>query len=85
MNNPTPSVELAPGVVLGETPFVLIAGPCVVELPELVMRTASTLKGMAKSLEVPLISKVRSIRRIGHLRNRPAQLELSGRWKCCGP
>ena len=38
-------------------PFFLIAGPCVIESEELALSTAETLKGIAESLEIPLIFK----------------------------
>jgi 2-dehydro-3-deoxyphosphooctonate aldolase (KDO 8-P synthase) len=41
----------------GDHPFVLIAGPCVIESETLVLRTAERLKEMTTRLGVPLIFK----------------------------
>lgn len=40
-----------------EHPLVLIAGPCVVEQPEVMTRTAGTLKEICAGLDLPLIFK----------------------------
>lgn len=46
------------GIPIGEgRPLVLIAGPCVIEKDDLMMRTAETLAGIARRLGVPLIFK----------------------------
>jgi len=46
------------GLTLGEgQPLALIAGPCVIEAEELMMRTAETLAGIAGRLDIPLIFK----------------------------
>jgi 2-dehydro-3-deoxyphosphooctonate aldolase (KDO 8-P synthase) len=46
------------GIVLGEgRPLALIAGPCVIEADDLMMRTAETLAGLARRLEIPFIFK----------------------------
>lgn len=52
-----PTVELAPGVVLGGSALPVISGPCVVESEELVMEIAPRLKEMARRLGLPLIFK----------------------------
>ncbi len=41
----------------GNNPFVLIAGPCVVENKKLVMHTASEIKSITASLDIPFIFK----------------------------
>ena len=49
--------ELAPGVLLaGEAP-VLIAGPCAVESPEIVLETARFLKDLTARLGIPYVFK----------------------------
>jgi len=40
-----------------ERPFFLIAGPCVIESRELIMRTAEHLRGICTGLGIPLIFK----------------------------
>src|SRR6187549_3344789 len=40
-----------------ERPIFLIAGPCVIESQELVLRTAQTLKEVTKRLGIPFIFK----------------------------
>jgi len=51
-------VELAPGVRIGGAgDFPVIAGPCVAESEELVLRTARLLAAMATRLSLPLIFK----------------------------
>ena len=44
-------------VVGGHNPFVLIAGPCVIESERLVMETAEQLKELTDRLEIPLVFK----------------------------
>ena len=52
------SVELAPGVVLGDSrQFPVIAGPCVIESEALTLGVASTLKEIAARLGFPLVFK----------------------------
>jgi 2-dehydro-3-deoxyphosphooctonate aldolase (KDO 8-P synthase) len=41
----------------GGKPLVLIAGPCVVESRELIMKTAAEIKAIADKLEIPFIFK----------------------------
>ncbi|MGB6002672.1 MAG: 3-deoxy-8-phosphooctulonate synthase, partial [Thermoanaerobaculia bacterium] len=54
----TSSVELAPGIVLGDgRQFPVIAGPCVIESEELTLGVATTLKEMAGRLGFPLVFK----------------------------
>jgi 2-dehydro-3-deoxyphosphooctonate aldolase (KDO 8-P synthase) len=51
-------VELAPGVVVGGGGALpVVAGPCVMESPELVMAVARRLAAMAERLGLPLIFK----------------------------
>jgi 2-dehydro-3-deoxyphosphooctonate aldolase (KDO 8-P synthase) len=51
-------VELAPGVVVGgEGPLPVIAGPCVLESPELALATARRLAVAAARLGLPLVFK----------------------------
>src|SRR5205823_1709506 len=38
-------------------PLVWIAGPCVIESPELTLQIADTLRGLADRLDVPLVFK----------------------------
>ncbi|HET6372920.1 MAG TPA: 3-deoxy-8-phosphooctulonate synthase, partial [Candidatus Polarisedimenticolia bacterium] len=46
------------GITIGEgSPLVLIAGPCVIEADDLMMRTAETLAKISRALEIPLIFK----------------------------
>lgn len=46
------------GITVGEgSPLALIAGPCVIEDDDLMMRTAETLVAIARRLEIPLIFK----------------------------
>lgn len=58
--NPWPAVkEVAIGPVIagGRRPFILIAGPCVIESAELCHHTAEFLKDLADSLKIPLVFK----------------------------
>ena len=41
----------------GNNPFVLIAGPCVIESEKLIMETAEKLKQIAAKLGIPLVFK----------------------------
>jgi 2-dehydro-3-deoxyphosphooctonate aldolase (KDO 8-P synthase) len=41
----------------GNNPFVLIAGPCVIESEKLILETASEVKKIADELDIPLIFK----------------------------
>jgi 2-dehydro-3-deoxyphosphooctonate aldolase (KDO 8-P synthase) len=59
---PVPSVELAPGVVIGDggaggQSLPVIAGPCVIESEDLVLEMAHVLAAMAERLDLPLIFK----------------------------
>ena len=46
------------GITIGEgQPLALIAGPCVIESDDLMMRTAETLVGITRRLGIPLIFK----------------------------
>ena len=52
------AVEIAPGIRLGGgASLPVIAGPCVLESPELALSVAATLAGMAGRLDLPLIFK----------------------------
>src|SRR5262245_1875950 len=45
-------------ITIGEGhPLVLIAGPCVIETDDLMLRTAETLVGIARRLDIPFIFK----------------------------
>jgi len=45
-------------ITVGEGhPLVLIAGPCVIETDELMLRTAETLVGIARRLDIPFVFK----------------------------
>jgi 2-dehydro-3-deoxyphosphooctonate aldolase (KDO 8-P synthase) len=53
-----PVVELASGLALGRgKPLAFIAGPCVIESPEHVLRMAKLLAAMARELDIPLLFK----------------------------
>jgi len=52
-----PPIVLAPGVVIGDGGFPVIAGPCVAESEELVLKTARLLAALATRLSLPLIFK----------------------------
>jgi 2-dehydro-3-deoxyphosphooctonate aldolase (KDO 8-P synthase) len=58
---PVPSVELAPGVVVGGESFPVslpvIAGPCVIENEDLAVEMAHTLAAMAERLGIALVFK----------------------------
>lgn len=55
--SPTP-VGLAPGLTVGSgQPLAFIAGPCVIESPEHVLRVASLLKEIAAELGLPFLFK----------------------------
>ncbi|MDR3667770.1 MAG: 3-deoxy-8-phosphooctulonate synthase, partial [Ignavibacteriaceae bacterium] len=41
----------------GQNPFVLIAGPCVIESQELILNTASKIKDITSGLNIPFIFK----------------------------
>jgi len=50
-------VRVGPVTLGGRRPFVLIAGPCVIESEAICLETASFLAGLTKSLGIPLIFK----------------------------
>ncbi len=57
-----PAVELAPGILIGgsgggNSPFPVIAGPCVIESEALAVETAHVLAAMAERLGVALVFK----------------------------
>ncbi|NRG29498.1 3-deoxy-8-phosphooctulonate synthase [Bacillus circulans] len=52
------TVKLNENIIFGDNnPFVLIAGPCVIESEELVMETAAAIKEITTKLEIPFIFK----------------------------
>ena len=54
----TAQFKIADGIAVGgNLPFVLIAGPCVIESEKLIMETAEKLKEIATKLEIPLVFK----------------------------
>ncbi|MES2461098.1 MAG: 3-deoxy-8-phosphooctulonate synthase [Armatimonadota bacterium] len=54
----TKSVEITPDVIIGGgRPFVLIAGPCVIESLDLCRTVAGTVKGICDNLGIPYIFK----------------------------
>lgn len=57
MNDRIEQVEIAPGVVLGGSMPVLIAGPCVVEGETITMQIAERLKEITARLNVPFVFK----------------------------
>lgn len=50
-------VEIQNITVGGNKPFVLIAGPCVIEGEEMILRTASAIKDITSRLNIPYIFK----------------------------
>ncbi|MGH9866692.1 MAG: 3-deoxy-8-phosphooctulonate synthase [Candidatus Polarisedimenticolia bacterium] len=53
-----PRLARVSGIEIGEgRPLVLIAGPCVIEKDDLMMRTAETLVTITRKLKIPLIFK----------------------------
>nr|WP_198936780.1 3-deoxy-8-phosphooctulonate synthase [Domibacillus epiphyticus] len=51
-------MKLNDQIIFGnDKPFVLIAGPCVIESEELVMETAGTIKEIARKLDIPFVFK----------------------------
>ena len=61
MTTPAPSLPrraIISGITIGEgQPLALIAGPCVIENDDLMMRTAETLVGITRRVGIPLIFK----------------------------
>ena len=51
------SVEVAPGVVIGDGSLALLAGPCVIESRDLVMEVASELRSITSDLGIPYVFK----------------------------
>jgi 2-dehydro-3-deoxyphosphooctonate aldolase (KDO 8-P synthase) len=49
--------RLAPGVVLGSGPLVVVAGPCAIESEEVMLTAAQRLAELAARLGVPLVFK----------------------------
>ncbi|MFC1937082.1 3-deoxy-8-phosphooctulonate synthase [Chloroflexota bacterium] len=45
------------GIRCGEVPLFLICGPCVIEEPDIMRRTAEVLKGVGERLGIPVIFK----------------------------
>jgi len=57
-NPPSARRATVAGIAIGEgQPLALIAGPCVIEKDDLMMRTAETLAGLTKRLGIPFIFK----------------------------
>ena len=50
-------VELNNIKIGGNNPFVLIAGPCVVENEAMILETAKSIKSICAELEIPFIFK----------------------------
>ena len=50
-------VRVGPVIIGGRRPFVLIAGPCVVESEALCLETAAALADLTRSLGIPFIFK----------------------------
>ncbi len=59
MSHPRPArTATVGGIAIGQgRPLALIAGPCVIEDDDLMMRAAETLAGIARRLDMPLIFK----------------------------
>lgn len=53
----TREVQIGPVKIGGNNPFALIAGPCVIEDGESILRTAEALKEIASKLSIPFIFK----------------------------
>ncbi len=53
------SIRLRDDIVFGSSdhPFVLLAGPCVIESREMALQTASHLKELTESLDIPFVFK----------------------------
>lgn len=56
-NSPTRVVQIGTIIIGGGAPLVLIAGPCVVESREMILRTAEKIQSIARRLEMPFIFK----------------------------
>jgi 2-dehydro-3-deoxyphosphooctonate aldolase (KDO 8-P synthase) len=54
---PTRVVQIGTITIGGGAPLVLIAGPCVVESREMILRTAEKIQSIARRLEMPFIFK----------------------------
>ena len=57
MTLPT-EVNIGPFAVGGDSPHILIAGPCVIESEAIVLETASSIAKIAQDLKIPFIFKV---------------------------
>jgi 2-dehydro-3-deoxyphosphooctonate aldolase (KDO 8-P synthase) len=57
MNDAIKNVELAPGINLGGDQPVLIAGPCVVDSYDIILKTAQSLKQITTQLGLPFVFK----------------------------
>lgn len=53
----TKTIEVRNIKIGGNNPIVLIAGPCVIESEDLVMRTAESIKKIAEKMRIPFIFK----------------------------
>ncbi len=51
------SVQIADIVIDNELPFVLLAGPCVIESEDFTLRAAESIKAVAERCDVPLVFK----------------------------
>ncbi|RMG19838.1 MAG: 3-deoxy-8-phosphooctulonate synthase [Bacteroidetes bacterium] len=56
MNHPNKRVAVG-GIDCGSEQLFLISGPCVIETPDVMMRTAEKLKEVSEKLRIPLIFK----------------------------
>ena len=51
-------IKLQDNIIFGgNRPFVLIAGPCMIESEELVMETAAIIKEITEKLHIPFVFK----------------------------
>ena len=58
VNNPSREVRVSDGVIIGPgRPLALMAGPCVIESDDLMMRTAEKMVGLTRRLGIPYIFK----------------------------
>jgi 2-dehydro-3-deoxyphosphooctonate aldolase (KDO 8-P synthase) len=56
-NSAPPAVSAGPHAVGGDAPLLLLAGPCVVEDRDMILRTAETVRGVSDRLEIPAVFK----------------------------
>jgi hypothetical protein len=55
---PPTKVHIGPLAVGGDSPHILIAGPCVIESETIVLETAAGIAKIAQELHIPFIFKV---------------------------